>query len=145
MPSLLDLAPITQTVRIRGLDFVVNPLQLIDVANFLKRHKGLAASLLGDGDANGSVDVLDVLTLAGDVALNELIDAGLAAKPGTAAKAHLTGLERTNLAMAVIDATLPLDQEELADFLARLVRLLGRTGAVVAAPASIPGSVSSSS
>ena len=42
MASLADLAPLSETVRVRGNDFIVNPLELATIAMLLAKYPAFA-------------------------------------------------------------------------------------------------------
>ena len=77
MASLLDIAPLTGTVHIRGIDITVTGLPLKDVAQLLVRFPKLQQALKG-------ASVVENVMASGPEAIAAIIAAGCGAPAGLA-------------------------------------------------------------
>jgi hypothetical protein len=133
MARLADLANLAETVRVRGVDFTVRPLDLATIATLLATYPAFAKAL-GEGD------IVAAITASGSDVVNAVIDAALGEAPGSAARARLTAIEQGTIVAAAVELTLPVEEAELGNFMTRLGALLGRVGRVASAVTPAAGS-----
>ena len=128
MLDLADFAPLHDTLTIRGKLVPVHPLSLAAIGRLIAKHRELATAFVEGGDLVSAI--LD----AGDDVVRRVVDE---ATQVLGLGACLTASEQGRVVFASLDMTIPSDQEEMADFLARLTRLMERVAK--AAPESAAG------
>ena len=126
MVGLIDIAPITTSVAIRGSDITVVGVSAKGVALLLARFPELRALMTGR-----EVDLAEILRLGGDV-VAAIIAAGTG-KPGDeaieAAVDNLTLEEQADLLLAIIRLTVPNGVGPLVEKLSNLGMNPGAGGA----------------
>jgi hypothetical protein len=129
MVGLVDIAPVTSTVSIRGQDITITGVSARGIAHLLARFPELRALMTGREVAFG-----DLLKLGGDV-ICAIIAAGTGA-PGDAesekAADNLTLEEQADLLAAIVELTMPRGLGPLVDRLSRLGLLAGGASATQA-------------
>ena len=136
MVGLVDIAPITSSVAIRGQDITITGVSARGIALLLARFPELRAAMTGRDVA------LDLrLRLGGDV-IAAIIAAGTGA-PGDAhaeqAADNLTLEEQADLLAAIVELTMPRGLGPLVERLSRLGLLAGGASATLATT-SLPAS-----
>ena len=129
MVGLVDIAPITSSVAIRGQDITITGVSARGIASLLARFPELRALMTGR-----EVALEELLKLGGDV-IAAIIAAGTGA-PGdpVAEKAadNLTREEQADLLAAIIELTMPRGLGPLVERLSRLGLLAGGASAMQA-------------
>ena len=122
MVGLVDIAPITSSVTIRGQDITITGVSARGIASLLARFPELRALVTGR-----EVALDELLKLGGDV-----IAAIIAAGTGTpgdaqteAAADNLTLEEQADLLAAIVELTMPRGLGPLVEKLSRLGLLAG--------------------
>ena len=122
MVGLVDIAPVTSTVTVRGQDITVTGISARGVALLLARFPELRALMTGR-----EVALDDLLRLGGDVVC-AIIAAGTGT-PGDAdvetAADNLTLEEQADLLAAIVELTMPRGLGPLVERLSRLGLLAG--------------------
>ena len=122
MVGLVDIAPITSSVSIRGKDISITGVSARGIASLLARFPELRALMTGR-----EVALEDLLKLGGDV-IAAIIATGTGA-PGDvdAEKAadNLTLEEQADLLAAIVELTLPRGLSPLVEKMSRLGLLAG--------------------
>lgn len=122
MVGLVDIAPVTSTVSVRGQDITVTGVSARGIAHLLARFPELRALMTGREAA-----LEDLLRLGGDV-IAAIIAAGTGA-PGDAdvekAADNLTLEEQADLLGAIVELTMPRGLGPLVERLSRLGLLAG--------------------
>lgn len=136
MVGLVDIAPITSSVAIRGQDITITGVSARGIASLLARFPELRALMTGR-----EVALDELLRLGGDV-ISAIIAAGTGA-PGDAqaeqAADNLTLEEQADLLAAIVELTMPRGLGPLVERLSRLGLLAGgvsATQAMTSPPAS---------
>jgi hypothetical protein len=119
MATLADLAPISETVAVRGAEVEVYPLSLATIGSLVFRFPALSS--IFDGG-----DVVETLLSAGDEVVCAVIDAATGSPKGSAARLRLSAVEQGAIVLAAVEMTLPEQESELVGFLNRLAGLMGR-------------------
>ena len=129
MVGLVDIAPITSSVTIRGQDITITGVSARGIASLLARFPELRALVTGR-----EVALDGLLRLGGDV-----IAAIIAAGTGTpgdaqteAAADNLTLEEQADLLAAIVELTMPRGLGPLVERLSRLGLLAGGASAMQA-------------
>lgn len=105
MASVLDLAPLSKTVEIRGVDVRVHVLTLGEIFDILNRHEEVRPIFQSeDLDAE---KVARAILASGSAVVNEVLDLALKEEPGTAARAHLTTVDQFRILVATAQVSLP--------------------------------------
>ncbi len=129
MVGLVDIAPVTSTVPVRGQDITVTGVSARGIAHLLARFPELRALMTGR-----EVALDDLLRLGGDV-IAAIIAAGTGA-PGDAdvekAADNLTLEEQADLLTAIVELTLPRGLGPLVERLSRLGLMAGGASATQA-------------
>lgn len=129
MVGLVDIAPVTSTVTVRGQDITVTGVSARGIAHLLARFPELRALMTGR-----EVALDDLLKLGGDV-ITAIIAAGTGA-PGDAdvekAADNLTLEEQADLLAAILELTMPRGLGPLVERLSRLGLLAGASSATQA-------------
>jgi hypothetical protein len=135
MVGLVDIAPITSSVTIRGQDITITGVSARGIASLLARFPELRALVTGR-----EVALDELLKLGGDV-----IAAIIAAGTGTpgdaqteAAADNLTLEEQADLLAAIVELTMPRGLGPLVERLSRLGLLAGGASAMQAATSPQP-------
>lgn len=132
MVGLIDIAPVTSTVSIRGSKITVTGVSARGVAHLLARFPSLRLLMTGR-----DVELDEIIRLGGDV-VAAIIAAGIG-KPGDeaqeAAVDNLSLEEQADLLFAIIRLTIPNGVGPLAEKLSSLGMSPGAGGAT-AMPAS---------
>ena len=135
MVGLVDIAPITSSVSIRGQDITITGVSARGIALLLARFPELRAVMTGR-----EVALDDLLKLGGDV-IAAIIAAGTGA-PGDvdAEKAadNLTLEEQADLLAAIVELTMPRGLGPLVERLSRLGLLAGGASAMQATTSPQP-------
>lgn len=122
MVGLIDIAPVTSTVSVRGQDITVTGVSARGIAHLLARFPELRALMTGR-----EVALDDLLKLGGDV-IAAIIAAGTGA-PGDAgvekAADNLTLEEQADVLGAIVELTMPRGLGPLVERLSRLGLLAG--------------------
>lgn len=122
MATLLDIAPATEIVEVRGAAIEVHGVSLTGLASLIYRYPQLSEMLSGQ-----SVDVPALLQLSGDVVAS-IIAAGIGA-PGDAASEAVAGklpLEaQADLLSAILRVTMPGGVGPFVEKLTALASSLG--------------------
>lgn len=133
MVGLVDIAPVTSTILVRGQDITITGVSARGIALLLARFPELRAVMTGR-----EVALNDLLKLGGDV-----IAAIIAAGTGTpgdmdAEKAadNLTLEEQADLLGAIVELTMPRGLGPLVEKLSRLGLLAGGGASVMQATTS---------
>ena len=133
MVGLVDIAPITSSVSIRGKDISITGVSARGIASLLARFPELRALMTGR-----EVALEDLLKLGGDV-IAAIIATGTGA-PGDvdAEKAadNLTLEEQADLLGAIVELTMPRGLGPLVEKLSRLGLLAGGGASVMQATTS---------
>ena len=122
MVGLVDIAPITSSVVIRGQDITITGVSARGIAFLLARFPELRAVMTGR-----EVALDDLLKLGGDV-IAAIIAAGTGAPGNTQAEAaadNLTLEEQADLLGAIVELTMPRGLGPLVEKLSRLGLLAG--------------------
>ena len=135
MVGLVDIAPITSSVTIRGQDVTITGVSARGIASLLARFPELRALVTGR-----EVALDELLKLGGDV-----IAAIIAAGTGTpgdaqteAAADNLTLEEQADLLAAIVELTMPRGLGPLVERLSRLGLLAGGASAMQATTSPQP-------
>ena len=135
MVGLVDIAPITSSVTIRGQDITITGVSARGIASLLARFPALRALVTGREVAQD-----DLLKLGGDV-----IAAIIASGTGTpgdpqaeTAADNLTLEEQADLLAAIVELTMPRGLGPLVERLSRLGLLAGGASAMQAATSPQP-------
>ena len=135
MVGLVDIAPITSSVTIRGQDITITGVSARGIASLLARFPELRALMTGREVAQD-----DLLKLGGDV-----IAAIIASGTGTpgdpqaeTAADNLTLEEQADLLAAIVELTIPRGLGPLVERLSRLGLLAGGASAMQAATSLQP-------
>ena len=135
MVGLVDIAPITSSVTIRGQDITITGVSARGIASLLARFSELRALVTGR-----EVALDELLRLGGDV-----IAAIIAAGTGTpgdaqteAAADNLTLEEQADLLAAIVELTMPRGLGPLVERLSRLGLLAGGASAMQATTSPQP-------
>ena len=135
MVGLVDIAPVTSTILVRGQDITITGVSARAIALLLARFPELRAVMTGR-----EVALDDLLKLGGDV-IAAIIAAGTGV-PGDvdAEKAadNLTLEEQADLLAAIVELTMPRGLGPLVERLSRLGLLAGRASAMQAATSPQP-------
>ena len=133
MVGLVDIAPITSSVTIRGQDITITGVSARGIASLLARFPELRALVTGR-----EVALDELLKLGGDV-----IAAIIAAGTGTpgdaqteAAADNLTLEEQADLLAAIVELTMPRGLGPLVEKLSRLGLLAGAGASAMQAATS---------
>ncbi len=122
MVGLVDIAPITSTVTVRGQDITVTGVSARGIAHLLARFPELRALMTGR-----EVALDDLLRLGGDV-IAAIIAAGTGASGDVdveTAADNLTLEEQADLLAAIVELTMPRGLGPLVERLSRLGLLAG--------------------
>jgi hypothetical protein len=122
MVGLVDIAPVTSTVSVRGQDVTVTGVSARGIATLLARFPELRALMTGR-----EVALDELLKLGGDV-VAAIIAAGTGAPGDAQAEAaadNLTLEEQADLIAAIVEITMPRGLGPLVDRLSRLGLLAG--------------------
>ena len=129
MVGLVDIAPITTSVAIRGQDITITGVSARGIASLLARFPELRALMTGR-----EVALDELLRLGGDV-ISAIIAAGTGA-PGDAqaekAADNLSLEEQADLLAAIVELTMPRGLGPLVERLSRLGLLAGGASAMQA-------------
>ena len=129
MVGLVDIAPITSSVTIRGQDITITGVSARGIASLLARFPELRALVTGR-----EVALDGLLRLGGDV-IAAIIGAGTGT-PGDAqteaAADNLTLEEQADLLAAIVELTMPRGLGPLVERLSRLGLLAGGASAMQA-------------
>ena len=135
MVGLVDIAPVTSTVTVRGQGITVKGVSVRGIAQLLARFPELRALMTGR-----EVALDDLLRLGGDVVC-AIIAAGTGA-PGDAdvekAADNLTLEEQADLLAAIVELTMPRGLGPLVERLSRLGLLAGGASATQATTSPPP-------
>ncbi len=135
MVGLVDIAPVTSTVTVRGQDITMTGISARGIAHLLARFPELRALMTGR-----EVALDDLLRLGGDVVC-AIIAAG-AGSPGDAdvetAADNLTLEEQADLLAAIVELTMPRGLGPLVERLSRLGLLAGGASATQATTSPPP-------
>ena len=134
MVGLVDIAPITSSVVIRGQDITITGVSARGIAFLLARFPELRAVMTGR-----EVALDDLLKLGGDV-IAAIIAAGTGAPGNTQAEAaadNLTLEEQADLLAAIVELTMPRGLGPLVEKLSRLGLLAGGGASVMQATTSL--------
>jgi hypothetical protein len=133
MVGLVDIAPLTSMVLIRGQDIIITGVSARGIALLLARFPELRAVMTGR-----EVALDDLLKLGGDV-IAAIIAAGTGA-PGDVdaerAADNLTLEEQADLLGAIVELTMPRGLGPLVEKLSRLGLLAGGGASVMQAATS---------
>ena len=133
MVGLVDIAPVTSTILVRGQNIMITGVSARGIALLLARYPELRAAMTGREVA---LDAL--LRLGGDV-IAAIIAAGTGA-PGNAqaetAADNLTLEEQADLLGAIVELTMPRGLSPLVEKLSRLGLLAGGGASVMQATTS---------
>ena len=122
MVGLVDIAPITSSVTIRGQDITITGVSARGIASLLARFPALRALVTGR-----EVALDELLKLGGDV-IAAIIVAGTGTPGDTQAEAaadSLTLEEQADLLAAIVELTMPRGLGPLVEKLSRLGLLAG--------------------
>ena len=122
MVGLVDIAPVTSTVSIRGQDITITGVSARGIALLLARFPELRAVMTGR-----EVALDDLLKLGGDV-IAAIIAAGTGVPGDAQAEAaadNLTLEEQADLLGAIVELTMPRGLGPLVEKLSRLGLLAG--------------------
>ena len=135
MVGLVDIAPVTSTVSIRGQDITITGVSARGIALLLARFPELRALMTGR-----EVGLDALLRLGGDV-IAAIIAAGTGS-PGDndaeQAADNLTLEEQADLLAAIVELTMPRGLGPLVERLSRLGLLAGGASAMQAATSPLP-------
>ena len=136
MVGLVDIAPVTSTILVRGQDITITGVSARGIALLLARFPELRAVITGR-----EVAMDDLLKLGGDV-IAAIIAAGAGA-PGDVyaeeAADNLTLEEQADLLAAIVELTMPRGLSPLVERLSRLGLLAGGgASAMQAATSPLP-------
>ena len=135
MVGLVDIAPVTSTILVRGQDITITGVSARGIALLLARFPELRAVMTGR-----EVALDDLLKLCGDI-IAAIIAAGTGV-PGDvdAEKAadNLTLEEQADLLAAIVELTMPRGLGPLVERLSRLGLLAGGASAMQAATLPLP-------
>lgn len=131
MASFLDIAPLAETVTVRGKDFEVRGLALEDLANTIYRFpqlRGLLPAAVRPGAEEPALDVKSILGLGPEICAALIACAtGKAGDPAEEAAIAKLGIAEL---FAFIEAILRLSfPGGLTPFVERLTALMGGPGA----------------
>ena len=136
MVGLVDIAPVTSTVSIRGQDITITGVSARGIALLLARFPELRAVMTGR-----EVALDDLLKLGGDV-IAAIIAAGTGVPGDAQAEAaadNLTLEEQADLLGAIVELTMPRGLGPLVEKLSRLGLLAGGgASAMQAATSPLP-------
>ena len=135
MVGLVDIAPITSTVTVRGQDITVTGVSARGIAHLLARFPELRALMTGR-----EVALDDLLRLGGDV-IAAIIAAGTGASGDVdveTAADNLTLEEQADLLAAIVELTMPRGLGPLVERLSRLGLLAGGASATQATTSPPP-------
>lgn len=127
MPDLLSIAPLTETVDVRGEEAIVNGVPVKAIAGLLARFPSLRKMW-----ATGQWDAEQLLSMSDDV-IGAVIAAGVNIDEANAANLALD--EKAELLAAIVRVTMPRGP---GPFMATLTALMGTVGG--AASPTAPGS-----
>ena len=133
MVGLVDIAPVTSTVSIRGQDITITGVSARGIALLLARFPELRAVMTGR-----EVALDDLLKLGGDV-IAAIIAAGTGVPGDAQAEAaadNLTLEEQADLLGAIVELTMPRGLGPLVEKLSRLGLLAGGGASVMQAATS---------
>ena len=133
MVGLVDIAPVTSTILVRGQDITITGVSARAIALLLARFPELRAVMTGR-----EVALDDLLKLGGDV-IAAIIAAGTGAPGKTQAEAaadNLTLEEQADLLGAIVELTMPRGLGPLVEKLSRLGLLAGGGASVMQATTS---------
>ena len=136
MVGLVDIAPITSSVSIRGQDITITGVSARGIASLLARFPELRALMTGR-----EVALDELLRLGGDV-IAAIIAAGTGAPDDAQAEKaadYLTLEEQADLLAAIVELTMPRGLGPLVERLSRLGLLAGGASAMQATT-SLPAS-----
>ena len=135
MVGLVDIAPVTSTILVRGQDITITGVSARGIALLLARFPELRAVITGR-----EVAMDDLLKLGGDV-IAAIIAAGTGS-PGDddaeRAADNLTLEEQADLLAAIVELTMPRGLGPLVERLSRLGLLAGGASAMQAATSPLP-------
>ena len=135
MVGLVDIAPITSSVTIRGQDITITGVSARGIASLLARFPALRALVTGR-----EVALDELLKLGGDV-IAAIIVAGTGTPGDTQAEAaadNLTLEEQADLLAAIVELTMPRGLGPLVERLSRLGLLAGGASAMQVATSPQP-------
>ena len=135
MVGLVDIAPVTSTILVRGQDITITGVSARGIALLLARFPELRAVMTGR-----EVALDELLKLGGDV-IAAIIASGTGA-PGNAraenAADNLTLEEQADLLAAIVELTMPRGLGPLVEKLSRLGLLAGSASGMQAATSPLP-------
>ena len=134
MVGLVDIAPITSSVTIRGQDITITGVSARGIASLLARFPALRALVTGR-----EVALDELLKLGGDV-IAAIIVAGTGTPGDTQAEAaadNLTLEEQADLLAAIVELTMPRGLGPLVEKLSRLGLLAGGGASAMQAATSL--------
>ena len=134
MVGLVDIAPVTSTVSIRGQDITIAGVSARGIALLLARFPELRAVMTGR-----EVALDDLLKLGGDV-IAAIIASGTGAPGDVQAEAgadNLTLEEQADLLGAIVELTMPRGLGPLVEKLSRLGLLAGGGASAMQATTSL--------
>ena len=135
MVGLVDIAPVTSTVTVRGQDITVTGVSARGIAHLLSRFPELRALMTGR-----EVALDDLLKLGGDVVC-AIIAAGTGSPGDHAAETAADNLsleEQADLLGAVVELTMPRGLSPLVEKLSRLGLMAGASSATQATTSRAP-------
>lgn len=132
MPGLLDIAPTTETVKIRGVEITVHGISAKGIAHLLAKYPEIRKLLSGR-----TVENDDLIGLGADI-VSAIIAAGVG-HPGETdyeeAAATLNISEQADILERVIALTMP---QGVNPFMDRLMGLMGKVGLQAEASPKVP-------
>ena len=134
MVGLVDIAPVTSTVSMRGQDITITGVSARGIALLLARFPELRAVMTGR-----EVALDDLLKLGGDV-IAAIIASGTGAPGDVQAEAgadNLTLEEQADLLGAIVELTMPRGLGPLVEKLSRLGLLAGGGASAMQATTSL--------
>ena len=134
MVGLVDIAPVTSMVSVRGQDIIITGVSARGIALLLARFPKLRAVMTGR-----EVALDDLLKLGGDV-IAAIIASGTGAPGDARAEAaadNLTLEEQADLLAAIIELTMPRGLSPLVEKLSRLGLLAGGGASAMQATTSL--------
>lgn len=135
MVGLVDIAPLTSTVSVRGQEITVTGVSARGIAHLLARFPELRALMTGR-----EVALDDLLKLGGDVVC-AIIAVGTGSPADEAAEKaadNLTLEEQADLLAAIVELTMPRGLGPLVERLSRLGLLAGGASAMQATTSPPP-------